>query len=158
MDVDGGSSIQHSINHAAGGNRLAPLASSAANTPAAAANTAAEPSVVQQRQPRSLQQAGSSGCASPDGSRSGSGLQPALQLFQGGVSSMQALLDTLLASAQSEQQQLEEARQQLEADRAAFEQETAAVQVSSCLPLVITFLCVAAAVAVLAALLCATQA
>ncbi|WIA37898.1 hypothetical protein OEZ86_001275 [Tetradesmus obliquus] len=41
---------------------------------------------------------------------------------------MQALLDTLLASAQAEQQQLEAARQQLEADRAAFEQETAAVQ------------------------------
>jgi hypothetical protein len=44
---------------------------------------------------------------------------------------MQALLDTLLASAQAEQQQLQAARQQLEADRAAFEQETATVQVGA---------------------------
>jgi GAF domain-containing protein len=44
---------------------------------------------------------------------------------------MQALLDTLLASALAEQQQLQAAQQQLEADRAAFEQETVAVQVGA---------------------------
>jgi hypothetical protein len=72
--------------------------------------------------------ANSSRPGSPDGT-GGNGLAAALQLFQSGVGSMQALLQTIQETAQTEQQQLEAARQQLEADRAAFEQETSAVQV-----------------------------
>lgn len=56
-------------------------------------------------------------------------LSAAVQLFQGGVASVQSLLDTLIAAAQTERDELQQARQKLAEEKAAFEEEKQAVQV-----------------------------